>query len=424
MSTLSPPRICFVAPNALPVIDSNIPGPIGGIETRSWLFARTMARCCPSPISFVVRDAVAPQHSTISGVRIVPLVEPLTAVRRAIASNVVRRPQFPWLSIRRWSPNLLWQLPVLALAKLSPFPHGLSGGVDTFLQSFETDVFCTFGVNPASASAVATAHAQGVPAALVLGSDGDLDPGFLEGGSYANQYGDRGDMSLKLLQSANLIVVQTTLQQRLLKERFGRESELVANPIEVDAWTNPALPSTSLILPDKPFALWIGRADHTPKQPAKVLEIARALPDMQFLMVMNPFDSEVEEAIRQTKPPNVTIVSRVAPVDMPAVFSRATALLNTSSFEGFPNTFLQAALAEVPIVSLSVKPESTVALPFGTCADGELGAAIEALRQISQSGANPQQLRELRTAVEESHAADQQAHTLHRLLCELVGKRN
>ena len=422
MSTPSP-RICFVAPNALPVIDPNIPGPIGGIETRSWLFARTMARCCDSPISFVVRDAVAPQQSTIAGVRILPLVEPLTAVRRAIASSVVRRPQFPWLSIRRCSPNLLWQLPLLALAKLSPYPHGLSGGADTFLQSVQTDVFCTFGVNPASASTVATALARGLPAALVLGSDGDLDPRFLEGADYANQYGDRGDMSLHLLQSADLIVVQTPLQQRLLKERFGRESELVVNPIEVDAWTNPAPPSNSLELPSEPFVLWIGRADHTPKQPGKVLEIARALPDVQFLMVMNPFDSAVDEAIRKTHPPNVIIIARIAPDDMPVVFSHAAALLNTSSFEGFPNTFLQAALAEVPIVSLSVKPESTVLLPFGTCADGNLGTAAEALRQIVESGPNQQQLKGLRAAVEDTHSADQQARTLHRLLCELTRRR-
>ncbi len=402
MST-APLRVCFVAPNALPVIAPEIAGPLGGIETRSWLFARALARRQDVAVSVVVRDAVQSPRAVIDNVHVLTLVEPLTAIRRSIAANIVRQPNFPWVQIRRWSWSLCWKLPLLAGAKLSRQPHGLSGGVDPFLMSIETDLFCTFGVNPASASAVQTAHARGLRSVLVLGSDGDLDPRFIEGGSYANQYGDRGDMMLRLLNMVDRIVAQTPLQQELLNQRFGRDADLVVNPIDVAEWEQQLQLPCPVAVPASRYVLWIGRADITPKQPLKVLEIARELPQVPFLMVLNPFDPVVEEAVHRDKPANVFVVPRVAPGQIATLFARAAALLNTSTFEGFPNTFLQAAVSQVPIVSLLVTPRSSVAQAFGVCAEGQLHATVTALNRIVAGEHDRDKLNRLRAAVIAQH---------------------
>ncbi len=49
--------------------------------------------------------------------------------------------------------------------------------------------------------------------------------------------------------------------------------------------------------------------------------------------------------------PNVTMLGPVRYADTGALFDRAKVFLNTSSIEGFPNTFLQAWIRGVPVVS-------------------------------------------------------------------------
>ena len=49
--------------------------------------------------------------------------------------------------------------------------------------------------------------------------------------------------------------------------------------------------------------------------------------------------------------PNVTMLGAVRYADTGALFDRAKIFLNTSSIEGFPNTFLQAWIRGVPVVS-------------------------------------------------------------------------
>lgn len=416
---MTPLQICFVAPNALPVIDPAVPGPIGGIETRSWLFARTLAKRTDVDMNFVVRDAVRPRQQVIESVRIQALVEPLASIRQSIGAFVARQPAFPWIGLRRWSWNLLWQIPLLAAAKLSPYPHGLSGGPDPFLRDLETDVFCTFGVNPASASAVATAHERKLPAVLVLGSDGDLDARFLEGASYANQYGDRGDMSLRLLQAADTIVVQTPQQQQLLKERFGRDGILVPNPIHVEEWDQQLTMPPPFSLPAERYVLWIGRADYAPKQPLKAYDIARQLPETHFVMVVNPYDRDVEETLQQTRPANVTLVPRVLPSQIASLYARASALLNTSSFEGFPNTFLQAVLSRIPIISLSVDPRLRAELPLAECMEGSIDSAVGRLHEIAEQGTAGKSAA-LRPIVIAEHDASQCAERLLNVLRQVT----
>ncbi len=267
---------CFVCYPAAPVIDPAVTGGIGGTETRAWLFARMLARREDSQVTFVARHR-QPLPAQVDGVDIVTYVDHVYRLFEQVGLAVVRRSAFPWLTIRRWTPSLLWQLPAAIAVKLlvrraeptTPARH---------LEQIPCDVFCTFGVQSVSATVIASAHAQKKPAVLVLGSDGDLDPQFLTDPDYVNPYGDRTPTCLFILREADAIVCQTEEQRRLLKERFDREGIVIQNPIDLERFDQLVQQEHASELKDTRPVLWVGRAEALHKRPMLAVEIARRCP--------------------------------------------------------------------------------------------------------------------------------------------------
>lgn len=102
-------------------------------------------------------------------------------------------------------------------------------------------------------------------------------------------------------------------------------------------------------------------------------------------MLLNPRDPAVEAEVRRTAPTNVRIVTQVPFPLMPAVFRKALAFINTSSLEGFPNAFLQAAASRVPIVSLNVGRAFLESSQAGSFIGENTAAAAMELRQLANS---------------------------------------
>ncbi|MFV0446256.1 MAG: glycosyltransferase [Planctomycetaceae bacterium] len=377
-------RVCFVALNAYPAIDPLVSGPIGGIETRSWMLARALAHWPNVEMQFVVRHHQALRQTTYDGVQLIPLIDPLYPHWQAVGHALERRAGFPWVRIRQFHPQLLWQVPRLALDRLIRGRIYAAELPDARLAALQPDIYATFGVQTHSAVVIRSAQQAGRPAVLLLGSDGDLHPLFESGGQGTDPYGTRAETGRFILSAADRIIVQTAAQQERLKTVFGRDSQLLLSPIDVLEWDRLRL--TPLVeVPvqglDR-FVLWIGRAEDLHKRPQLCLDVAREAPDIPFLMVMNPRDRAVEERIRRTAPPNVRIVDRVPFPQMPALFARAAAFLSTSRLEGFPNVFLQAALSGVPIVSLDVGGSFLKASRAGVCTGDDLAAAAAALMRF------------------------------------------
>jgi len=57
---------------------------------------------------------------------------------------------------------------------------------------------------------------------------------------------------------------------------------------------------------------------------------------------------------------NVLFLGTMPPVEMESWFQRTKLFLNTSIREGFPNTFLQAWMNGVPVVSLNIDPDAII----------------------------------------------------------------
>jgi glycosyltransferase involved in cell wall biosynthesis len=72
--------------------------------------------------------------------------------------------------------------------------------------------------------------------------------------------------------------------------------------------------------------------------------------------------------------PNVTLLGFVPYTEVGALFDRARLFLNTSTVEGFPNTFLQAWVRGVPVVSF-FDPDRLVR-------QQRLGVAVDSLDEM------------------------------------------
>jgi glycosyltransferase involved in cell wall biosynthesis len=151
------------------------------------------------------------------------------------------------------------------------------------------------------------------------------------------------------LHRADLVAVQTEYQARTLKENHGLDSAVIN--MLVEAPRRVATP-----VPKDIDVLWVGNL-RALKRPELALELARQLPHVNFTLAGGPLPSassrtyfdDVKAAAARL--PNVSMPGAVRYTESGAWFDRARILLNTSSVEGFPNTFLQAWIRGIPVVS-------------------------------------------------------------------------
>jgi len=105
--------------------------------------------------------------------------------------------------------------------------------------------------------------------------------------------------------------------------------------------------------------LWAGRARRT-KRPELFLELARRVPEVQFAMATQAMWGEealyeqVEREAREIS--NLAFLGPLPYSQMEAQFGRCWLLVNTSEYEGFPNTFLEAWGRGLPVVA-TVDPD-------------------------------------------------------------------
>jgi glycosyltransferase involved in cell wall biosynthesis len=132
--------------------------------------------------------------------------------------------------------------------------------------------------------------------------------------------------------------------------------------------------------------LWVGRAVRW-KRPELFLALACAFPDVPFVMVC-PHEGGERDVYEETKRraaehPNVVFTGRVPFAHIDGYFRSALVYVNTSIAEGFPNTFVQAARAGTPIVSLDVDPDGVLEREaIGFACGGDVAVAADRLRLL------------------------------------------
>jgi len=179
------------------------------------------------------------------------------------------------------------------------------------------------------------------------------------------------------LRHADTVIVQTRWQKKSLAVGFGVQSTLIPMPAPGpnDAEFVPPSPPQ----PGEARVLFVGRIVPL-KRLEWLLDMAERMPAVRFDVVGAPEEASAYIDGLQSRAKtltNVTMHGRVERARVPELYRRAHALVCTSEYEGFPNTFLEAFSHGVPVV--------TTVDPDGLIAERSMGGVGDSVEGLSRS---------------------------------------
>ena len=168
--------------------------------------------------------------------------------------------------------------------------------------------------------------------------------------------------------SAKLVTVGEIVGQELLHHHIGvKEQYTSIAPGVVALNVTPrteALKNCGVADNAQPIIGWIARVTGV-KNPMKALEVARAIPNAQFVIAGG---GDLLEDVIAAAPANVTVLGWAKAEDL---FGASDVILSTSENEGMPVALIEAQLAGKPVVATNVGSVSEV------IADGETGLVTD-----------------------------------------------
>jgi len=335
------PRICFVGLANLSHLAPEIaPAGAGGAELQQVLLAKALARR-GFDVSMVVYDHGQPDGACWHGIRTFKTYRPDAGIRMLRFFH----PRWTsiWGALRRADADIYY-------VSIAGMPVG------------ETALF---------------ARRHGRKVVYRVAHDADCDPRTL-----IIRY--RRDRLLYAygLARVDLVLAQTAAQQQLLRERFGRSSQVIPSLAEPGG-RRPAFAERDIDV------LWVANLREW-KRPYRLLDLASRLPQLAFHMVGGACTGAeaLYESVRACAAalPNVRFHGHVPYAEIGRLFERARVLVGTSDAEGFPNTYLQAWAHGTPVIAF-VDPERIIERHDLGRAVGSLdemrGAVEELVRQES-----------------------------------------
>ena len=190
-------------------------------------------------------------------------------------------------------------------------------------------------------------------------SDVNFEPGkeLIEGGKHNRRLWQNA------VKKMNSIVVQNQYQHDTLKKNYRKESLILFNIWGEPKKTNDEVKPTDVV--------WVSNLRQL-KRPEWIINAAQQLPGIDFTMVGGPtHDKAYYERIHASAQniPNLHFLGPKSFAETNAIVSHSHLLCCTSTFEGFPNTFLQAWANNIPVVS-TVNPSNVIT-------DNNLGDVVE-----------------------------------------------
>ncbi len=153
---------------------------------------------------------------------------------------------------------------------------------------------------------------------------------------------------------ANRIICQTEEQRELINKRLKRTARIIRN--------GHPIPYNTFEKSDEKFnIIWIGKYWKNPDVFVKLAEELSEVPNLSFWMV-GIFPDDLRERYIQYsfQIPNFKFVGELVNREVNRLLEKSHVLVNTSDYEGFSNTFVQAWMRGVPVVSYRVNPDGVL----------------------------------------------------------------
>lgn len=323
-------KTCFVSLSAYPLFHKECPVVFGGAEVQLFNLATELAICGDTQVDFIVGDFGQKNREVIHGITIIKSVkiEEKFGIMKKV-SSVFR------------------QLRAFYFSDADIYIQR-SAGIQTGLLA----LFCLiFGRK----FVYMTAH------------DWDCD------GSYLKENGVSGKIYGWGLRHADVVITQSDKQKADLKKHFHMESVILKSGYDFAKKSN---------FRKEDMILWVARINRW-KQPEIFIDLAESFPERKFVMIApvsgdECYSKEIRDRAEGVQ--NLEYIPGVTFQKVEEYFQKAGIFVNTSKYEGFPNTFIQSLMRGTPVLSLTVNPDGFLEkYGVGYCAGNSFQSLIDNL---------------------------------------------
>lgn len=178
------------------------------------------------------------------------------------------------------------------------------------------------------------------------------------------------------LKKADIVIVLADYMKKALFQNYGLNSIVIKS--------GHSIPEGPFEKQKPPTILWIARLNKT-KRPELFLRIAKNLQEFNVNFILIGVGSYMKDKINQyvNHHKNLTFIPGVRMGEDNYYYNIASILVNTSSAEGYPNSFIQAWLRETPVFSLDVDPDCDICKNnLGFHAKGDINALIDKIKEL------------------------------------------
>lgn len=325
--TVQPIRVCFIMLKAYPLFNQEIESLFGGAEVDFYNLSTELAKDPNYRVSFITADY---------GQKPIEVREGVTIIKSLDFNGNLAMP-----SLRLWR--------ALHSADAQIYVRELCSAV-----TMEVALFC---------------KCYGRKFVYRTASTVECD------GTYLRENYFRGKAFVWSLRHADAVLAQNETDANNLSVITGAPVQVIRNAHRV----HPIQQQPH----DK--VLWVGRSA-TVKRPELFLELAKLLPQIQFTMICQRADNQRQynKLVNKAKQiENLKFIPRVPFHKIHEYFQRAKVFVNTSDYEGFPNTFIQACKSATAILSLNVNPDNFLDKHnCGISCNGDWPLLVDSLRSL------------------------------------------
>jgi glycosyltransferase involved in cell wall biosynthesis len=311
---MAEPHICLVAPQVFPVLTGDRTLQlIGGAEVQQSFIARGL-NAAGYPVTIISNDYGQSDNMDFEGMRVLKMRQQKTTIP----------------VIRYFHPRLT--------------------GMWSAMQRADADIYyqrCA-GANTFVTGLYARTHGK----RFVYAAAHDLDLNYPRTRELFQGRGGWRDFQLYRmgLRMADVVIAQHVGQIEEFRRCWQREAEWIPSGY---------VPLGTASCDAEGVVLWVSTIRRW-KRAELFLELAQALPAIRFRMIggvsraegdsaANDLFSKIESFAERL--PNVEFLGFLPYADVEQHFNQARLLINTSDYEGFPNTFLQAWARGIPTIS-------------------------------------------------------------------------